>query len=68
MVKKPDLEGGSLDFALDSYSEICTKDHTHSNDRNWVSLDGCTIVGGLKICRDYVHCFVESSLKLQELV
>ena len=69
MVKKPDLEGGSLDFALDTHSEICTKDPpTHFDDRNWLSLDGCTILGGFEFFGDNIHCFVQSSLKLEEPV
>ena len=68
MVKKPDLEGGSLDSTLDPYSQIYTKDPTHSNDRNWLSLDGCTILGGFAMLMDCIHFFAQSPLKLQESV
>ena len=49
MVRKPDLEGGSLKFALDSLFGVLDIDHTDSNDCNWLSLTGCTSFGGIYV-------------------
>ena len=64
MAKKPDLEGGSLDFALDTFPAICTEDPTHSNDGNWLSLYSCAILGGIDMARSHVHCLGQISSRL----
>lgn len=64
MAKKLDLEGGSLDFALDTSSAVWPEGPTHPNDGNWLSLCSCAIPGGIDMARFYVHCLCQFSSRL----
>ena len=59
MVKKPGLEDGSLDFALDFLPVNGTEDPTHSNNGNRFPLDGSTILRSAYVFRDNVHCLFQ---------